>query len=48
MIDSVLGKMGTNYIKGWEDSDEMRLESVPTKKLQNNKKQNLDYLNGEL
>ncbi|WP_394965765.1 ferredoxin-type protein NapG [uncultured Helicobacter sp.] len=46
--DSVLGKMGTNYIKGWEESDEMRLESAPTKKLQNNKKQNLDYLNGEL
>lgn len=28
-----LGEVGTNYIKGWEESDEMRLEDVKTKDL---------------
>ena len=46
--DSLLGKMGTNYIKGWEERDEQRLESAPIRKLQGDKKQSLEYLNGEL
>lgn len=46
--DSLLGKMGTNYIKGWEERDEQRLESASIRKLQGDKKQSLEYLNGEL
>lgn len=40
----VLGKMGQNYIKGWDSDDESRLKGVDTKvKLDKNKA--VDYLN---
>ncbi|WP_104697813.1 MULTISPECIES: ferredoxin-type protein NapG [unclassified Helicobacter] len=43
----VLGKMGTNYIKNWEEEDEKRLESAIIKPKIDSKKQTLDYLNGD-
>ena len=45
--EAVLGKMGTNYIKGWEEQDEKRLESAKTHKKTESKAQTLDYLNSE-
>lgn len=42
--DYVLGKAGSNYIKGWDKQDEHRLENTPTQKsLDKNKAK--DYLN---
>ncbi|MCR6590895.1 quinol dehydrogenase periplasmic component [Campylobacter insulaenigrae] len=44
----VLGKAGDNYIKGWDEKDEKRLQDVDTKKKFNNNKAK-NYLNdGEL
>ena len=46
--DIVLGKMGTHYIKGWEEQDENRLDSLlPKQPKSESKKQMLDYLNSE-
>ncbi|CBG40365.1 ferredoxin-type protein NapG [Helicobacter mustelae] len=44
--EQVLGKMGANYIKGWDQKDEERLESArPKSRMDSPKKQTLDYLN---
>ncbi|RDU72636.1 ferredoxin-type protein NapG [Helicobacter anseris] len=45
--DVILGKMGSNYIKGWEEADEKRLENVSIKPKTDSKKQAIDYLNEE-
>ena len=47
--ESVLGKMGTNYIKGWDREDENRLKDakIPQGAKKENKQQTLDYLNSE-
>lgn len=47
--DKVLGSVGTNYIKGWERSDEKRLESLSPKQKDTAKdtKGAIDYLNNE-
>lgn len=44
----VLGKMGTNYVKNWEEDDEKKLESIMVAPKSDSKKQALDYLNGDL
>ncbi|PAF44436.1 ferredoxin-type protein NapG [Helicobacter sp. 11S02596-1] len=43
--DVVLGKMGTNYIKGWEKQDESRLQDAPTDIKTPSKRGATDYLN---
>lgn len=45
--DQVLGKMGTNYIKGWDKKDEERLETAEPQKKKDSKNHALDYLNEE-
>lgn len=51
--DSILGKVGTNYVKGWIEGDENRLETIePKDKDRQDSKRNigggLDYLNDEV
>ncbi|MDD6056401.1 MAG: ferredoxin-type protein NapG [Helicobacter sp.] len=47
--DAVLGVAGSNYIKGWEAKDEMRLKDAKTKELKQDSKKAQNYLNsGEL
>lgn len=41
------GKVGTNYIKGWEQKDEQRLEKSKAKKPKSDVKRIQDYLNEE-
>ncbi|PAF46201.1 ferredoxin-type protein NapG [Helicobacter sp. 12S02634-8] len=45
--DVVLGKMGTNYIKGWEVQDEERLQGVSSKLKKPSERSPTDYLNSE-
>ncbi|PAF48220.1 ferredoxin-type protein NapG [Helicobacter sp. 12S02232-10] len=43
--DVVLGKMGTNYIKGWDKQDESRLKDASTQINKTSKDKATDYLN---
>ncbi len=43
-----LGDVGTNYIKGWDKGDEMRLQDATREIQKQNVNKAQDYLNGEL
>lgn len=43
--DRVLGSVGTNYVKGWEEKDEHRLENVKSQSTTKDSKGAINYLN---
>lgn len=45
--DSVLGSVGTNYVKGWEEKDERRLENVKSQSTTKDSKGAINYLNND-
>lgn len=45
--DKVLGSVGTNYVKGWEEKDESRLENVKSQSTTKDSKGAINYLNND-
>lgn len=45
--DRVLGSVGTNYVKGWEEKDERRLENVKSQSTTKDSKGAINYLNND-
>lgn len=45
--DRVLGSVGTNYVKGWEEKDERRLENVKSQSTTKDSKGVINYLNND-